>query len=233
KFAGIHSAHFGSGIKIRYAPADAQRQTIPWVEYQSTTSGAAKTFLSDGSSTDTAVTLKKYEMQCVDCHNRPTHTFESPERAMNNALALKEVSTSLPFIRKKGVELLKATYASNDDASSKISAELTSYYRHNYPALYAKESNHVEEAAKVIIAIYSRNVFPDLKVRWGTCHNNLGHTDFPGCFRCHDGSHTSTDGATIAQDCNSCHHLLATDEESPEILKTLGLEELFTKVQKR
>jgi nitrate/TMAO reductase-like tetraheme cytochrome c subunit len=232
KFAGIHGAHFGPGIKIRYAAADAKRQTIPWVEYKNAASGAAEIFLIDASDADAVGRLPKYEMQCVDCHNRPTHTFESPERGMNNALALKEVSTSLPFIKKKAMELLKATYASNEEASGKISAELTSYYRQNYPSLYANQLKDIEEAAQEIIAIYNRNVFPDLKVHWGTYPNNLGHTDFPGCFRCHDGSHASTGGTTIAQDCNGCHQLLATDEASPEILKTLGLEEHLQKVQK-
>lgn len=233
KFTGIHGAHFGSGIKIRYAAADAKRQSIPWVEYKNTTSGAAEIFLSDSGAADAVDKLPKYEMQCVDCHNRPTHTFESPERGMNKAIALGEVSTSLPFIKKKSMDLLKATYASNAEASRTISGELISYYRQNYAALYAKQSHDVEEAARAISAIYNRNVFPDLKVTWGTYPNNLGHTDFPGCFRCHDSSHTSTDGRTIAQDCNSCHQLLATDEASPEILKTMGLEEHISKVEKK
>ena len=67
-------------------------------------------------------------------------------------------------------------------------------------------------------------VFSDLKVTWGTYSNNLGHTDFPGCFRCHDGSHTTPDGKdTISQDCGACHQILAMEESSPGILKTLGL----------
>ncbi len=87
--------------------------------------------------------------------------------------------------------------------------------------------------AESVLAIYNRNVFPDLKVSWGTYPNNLGHTDFPGCFRCHDGSHTTRDGKTIAQDCNSCHEPLAMDEASPEILKTLGIAERISKLQKQ
>jgi NapC/NirT cytochrome c family, N-terminal region len=233
KFAGIHGAHFGPGIKIRYAAADAKRQTVPWVEYNNTISGATEIFLSEGTPANTVDNLPKYEMQCVDCHNRPTHTFESADRGMNNSLALGEVSTSLPFIKKKGMELLKAGYASNDEASKTIPAALISYYRQNYPDLYAKQSKDVEAAARAIPAIYNRNVFPVLKVDWGTYPNNLGHTDFPGCFRCHDGSHTTTSGKTIGQDCNSCHQLLATDEASPEILKTLGIEERISRVEKK
>ena len=233
KFAGIHGAHFGPGIKILYTAADAKRQTIPWVEYINTSSGAHEIFLSEGTAADAVEKLAKHEMQCVDCHNRPTQTFESPERGMNDALALGKISANLPFVKKKGMELLRATYASNEEASGKISAALINYYRQNYPDLYAKQPRDVEEAARVIPGIYNRNVFPDLKVDWGTYPNNLGHTDFPGCFRCHDGSHATPNGKTIDQDCSSCHQLLATDEASPEILKTLGIEERISKVQKK
>jgi len=233
KFSGIHGAHFGPGIQIRYGTEDAKRQVIPWVEFRNTISGNTEVFLSEGATQSAVANLPKHEMQCVDCHNRPTHTFESPERGMNNALALGEISMGLPFVKKKGVELLKATYGSNDQASKEIPAVLVSYYRQNYPELYARQAQDVEEAARAILQIYDRNVFPDLKVGWGTYPNNLGHTEFPGCFRCHDGSHTTKGGKTIVQDCNACHEQLATDEVSPEILKTLGIEERISKVQKK
>ena len=108
-----------------------------------------------------------------------------------------------------------------------------SFYQQQYPALYAKRSQDVNQAAQAILAIYNRNVFPDLKVTWGTYPNNLGHTDFPGCFRCHDGSHASKDGKTITQDCNTCHEPLAMDETSPEILKKLGIAERVSRLQKQ
>jgi len=225
--------HFGPGIHIRYAAADAKRQTIPWVEYRNTATGRVEIFLGGGTTPDAVSNLARYEMQCVDCHNRPTHTFESPERSMNNALALGEIATGLPYIKKKGVELLKASYGSNHEASEKLPAALVSFYKQNYPDLYARQSQDIQSAARAVLAIYNRNVFPDLKVEWGTYPNNLGHTDFPGCFRCHDGSHTTTDGKTINQDCNACHETLAMDEASPQILKTLGIEERITKVQKK
>jgi hypothetical protein len=151
---------------------------------------------------------------------------------MDSALALGELSSTLPFIRKKGVELLKASYSSQKEAAEKLPIALTDYYRQNYRDVSAARSQDIQQAAKSILAIYNRNVFPELKVTWGTYPNNLGHTDFPGCFRCHDGSHTEAGGAAITQDCGACHELVAMDEASPEILKTLGLEERISKVQK-
>jgi nitrate/TMAO reductase-like tetraheme cytochrome c subunit len=234
KFAGIHGKHFGPGIQIRFAAVDAQRQNIPWVEYRNNSTAAVRAFVSEGTKPDSYKSLPVYEMQCVDCHNRPTHTFELPERGMNSALVLGELSSTLPFVKKKGVELLKTNYSSQQEAAEKLPTAFADFYRLNYPDLFKARSRDIQQAGQSILAIYNRNVFPDLKVTWGTYPNNLGHTDFPGCFRCHDGSHSEVGGeATITQDCTACHELVATDEASPEILKTLGLEERISNVQKK
>jgi len=230
---GIHGKHMGPGVEIHYAATDAKRQTIPWVEYRNRTTGETQAFLADGSTAQSIAKLPRYEMQCVDCHNRPTHTFELPERAVDEAMGLGQISTTLPFVKKKAVELLKANYSSNDDASRAIPERLARYYQESYPAIAAQRSADIANAGSRIAAIYNRNVFPDLKVTWGTYPNNLGHTDFPGCFRCHDGSHSTSDKkAIIVQDCDACHEPLAVDEASPAVLKTLGLQDRISSLQK-
>ena len=114
-----------------------------------------------------------------------------------------------------------------------IPATLADYYRQSDPVMSSQRANDISKAGAEIAAIYNRNVFPELKVTWGTYPNNLGHTDFPGCFRCHDGSHSTSDQkATITQDCSTCHEPLAIEEASPGVLKTLGLEERITSLQK-
>jgi nitrate/TMAO reductase-like tetraheme cytochrome c subunit len=228
--SGIHSAHFGPGVHIRFAAADAARQTIPWVEYRNTNTGAVRTFA--GSDPPATKDLPTFEMQCVDCHNRPAHTLELPERAMDRALAFGDIPATLPFIKKEAVQLLKATYPTTTDATEKLPSALASFYQQTYPDIYSKRQEDIHQAGRAVLAIYQRNVFPELKVSWGTYPNNLGHTDFPGCFRCHDGSHVATDGTAISQDCSSCHEPLAMDEASPEILKTLGIAERVQKLQK-
>jgi NapC/NirT cytochrome c family protein len=233
KSSGIHGAHFGPGVHISFATADRARQSIPWVEYRNTATGAVDTYVSSDSSPDQVRTLPKYEMQCVDCHNRPSHTFDLPDRAMDRALALGDIAVTLPFIKKKSVELLKANYATSEEAADKLPRALVNFYQQNYSKVYTERSQDINQAAQAVLAIYNSNVFPDLKVSWGTYPNNLGHTDFPGCFRCHDGSHTAEGDKTITQDCSSCHEPLATDEASPEILKTLGIGERISKIQKK
>ena len=233
RISGIHGAHFGPGVRIRFAPADPVRQTIPWVEYRNTNTGDVRTFVSPETPSDSAKALPKIEMECVDCHNRPTHAFYLPERAVDKALALGEIAAGLPYIKKKSVELLRANYATSAEAAARLPPALAAFYQQNYPDLYTARSQDIHQAGEAVLAIYNRNVFPDLKVTWGTYPNNLGHTDFPGCFRCHDGSHTTADGKTITQDCTTCHEPLAMDEASPEILKTLGIADRISKVQKQ
>lgn len=233
RIPGIHGAHFGPGVHIRFAAADPERQTIPWVEYKNTETGTVRTFVSTDAAKNSVNNMPKFEMQCVDCHNRPTHTFELPDRAMDRALALGEIPVTLPFVKKQGVELLKKNYATRKEAAAHIPLAFTSFYQQNFADISAARSEDISQAGKAILAIYNRNIFPELKVAWGTYPNNLGHTDFPGCFRCHDGSHTANDGQSITQDCSTCHQPLAIDEASPEILKTLGISDKVQNLQKQ
>jgi len=230
---GIHGAHLAPGVEITYGASDKQRQTIPWVEYRNRNTGEVRTFLADGSTAKSTAGLSRHQMQCVDCHNRPTHTFELPERAVDQAMGLGHILPRLPYVKQQAMELLQIHYATNGAAASDIPVRLAAFYRDKYPAISSQRAGDIAKAGAEIAAIYNRNVFPDLKVTWGTYPNNLGHTDFPGCFRCHDGSHSTTDGkTTITQDCNTCHEPLAVEEASPAVLKALGLADRITRLQK-
>jgi hypothetical protein len=220
---GIHGAHMGAGVHIRYAASDKKRQTIPLVEYSNVATGVTRAYLAAGAKPDSVRSLPTFEMQCVDCHNRAAHSFELPDRAVDRAMTRGEIPLGLPFVKKTGVELLKANYASEEEAAQKIPGGLNSFYQQKYGDIWAKRSNDVQLAGQALLAIYRNNVFPDLKVTWGTYPNNLGHMDDPGCFRCHDDAHATADKKTITQDCSTCHQTLATEEAAPSILKTLGI----------
>ncbi|MCX6624127.1 MAG: cytochrome C, partial [Acidobacteria bacterium] len=221
---GIHGAHMRPGVTIRYWPGDESRQTIPRVEYNDR--GKTTVYTAADAKPEVLKNLKEERtMDCVDCHNRPTHTYELPDPAINKSIATGEISGALPFVKKKGMELLKASYSSNAEAAQRIPAGLEQYYRENYASLYEERKSEIARAGKALSAIYNRNVFPAMKVVWGSYPNNLGHTDFPGCFRCHDDNHASAGGAAkITQDCNSCHKLLAMDEANPKVLSDLGVQ---------
>jgi nitrate/TMAO reductase-like tetraheme cytochrome c subunit len=218
---GIHGAHLGEGVVIRYAHSDEKRQAIPWVE--STRNGKSAVFTAPGAPADAGKRYPVRVMDCVDCHNRPSHTYELPERAVDRVMREGAISPALPFAKKHTLDVLKASYASNEEAAQKIPVEFARFYREQKPEVYRQRRAEIDRAGQAALAIYRRNVFPAMKVTWGLYPNNVGHTDFPGCFRCHDDQHAAGE-KKISQDCNTCHQLLAMDEPAPKILSDLGLE---------
>jgi len=222
---GIHGRHLDAGSRIHYISSDERRQAIP-VVYYTDDKGKTIEFVS-ADITVNKQDLEKGEkraMDCIDCHNRPTHAFELPANAVDLRISRGLISPELPYIRKKAVEVLRVSYPDRDTARKQITESIENYYRASYPDIYNGKRALIEQSADNVAKIYLRNIFPDMNVNWGVHPNNLGHNDFPGCFRCHDGSHTSADGQTISNDCSSCHNLLVVQEENPKILNDLGLQ---------
>jgi hypothetical protein len=221
---GIHGKHLADGSQIRYISIDDQRQVIPVVSYTDAQGKTAEYVSTDIKATRQQLDAGEHRaMDCIDCHNRPTHAFELPESAVNKQMAAGFISPELPFIRKKAVEALKAEYPDREAAKRQIIEGLTTFYRTSYASLYNSRRSLVQQSAESVANIYLRNIFPAMKMNWRVHPNNLGHNDFPGCFRCHDGSHTSAGGQTIPNDCTTCHNLLAVEEENPKVLTDLGL----------
>lgn len=222
---GIHGRHLDAMERISYTSTDGRRQEIPKVTYRDDNGQLVEYVTEEYKKLSPEKLAKATErkMDCVDCHNRPTHAFELPDRAVDKALANKRMSAELPFIKKKAVELLKVEYPDQKAAAARIPVDLAEYYRTAHPEIYKQKRAQVDTAGEVVKAIFLRNVFPEMKLTWGTHPNNIGHEEAVGCFRCHDGSHTAADGRTIAADCNTCHTILAQDEKDPKILKDLGM----------
>jgi formate-dependent nitrite reductase cytochrome c552 subunit len=218
QLSGIHGAHLGH---IEYIATDSTHQTIRWVS----------TVKADGSTTEFvssdaqgSVIGQKRVMDCMDCHNRAAHSFDTPEMALNKAMAAGVPNASLPFVHKEALTLMKASYGSQEEAASKIKAGLEEFYRSQYPAVWNEQRAQIDQASGTIVRLYSENVFPDMKVTWGTHPNNIGHNDYPGCFRCHDGSHNAKNEKTISNDCSLCHNLVAVDEANPKLLADIGIQ---------
>jgi len=214
---GIHGAHLGPGVVIHYSPDDESRQSIARVEYQNGLTGRHNVFLAPNVKPEKLAKLATRQMDCMDCHNRPTHTLELPERAVNKALASGAISPSLPFVKKTAVELLRKPYASQEQAARDIPPPCGNSIR---ARSRRPRSPGPPWRWSPSIAATSSPDEGDL----GSYPNNVGHTDFPGCFRCHDDNHATAGGEKIVQDCNTCHQLLAMDEAAPKILTDLGLQ---------
>jgi uncharacterized membrane protein len=215
---GIHSWHIDKAKNTTYIPMDKKRQNIGWVKVISKGKEVIyKTPDFDEKNIDIARAEKRL-MDCIDCHNRPTHIFNSPSGAIDNALFLNKIDNSLPYIKKIGTETLENLDIKDRNALNNISENIKNFYKENYPEVYNNKSVIISNAIKVLQEIYKKNNFPEMNVTWNTYTNNIGHYQFPGCFRCHDGNHIAEDGSKISSDCNTCHKIIVMDEVKPEIL---------------
>ncbi|MBI3449284.1 MAG: NapC/NirT family cytochrome c [Acidobacteria bacterium] len=219
--SGIHW-HMNIANRVTYMPTDESRQTIPYIRFEDRT-GQVTEYVATGTQRPTEDDLRAggRTMDCVDCHNRPTHIYRRPEREVDDAIRAGFIDRGLPFIRKVGLETISRPYDTSLQAEQSIPVLVDDYYRKNYPALVGPKSTAIRDAGKALAAAYAANVFPEMKISWGAYPNNLGHMDSPGCFRCHDGEHKSADGRVISNECETCHTVLAVEEENPEVLKTL------------
>lgn len=233
RMGGIHGTHNAGGLEISFVATDKKRQDIPLVEAFNTKTGERKTYVKKGTDAAALADHPRIAMQCFDCHNRAAHAFQPADRAVDLALGLGRMSTSLPFLKKTAVEILTKEYASSAAAAAEIPAALKAHYEKELPEVSRTRADDIQEAGAVLAEIYSRNAFPDLGVTWGTYPNNIGHQDTPGCFRCHDGDHMTAAGEAITNNCFRCHFAAAVGDEDPEVLKLLGIDRMIKKVEKK
>ncbi len=216
---GTHREGRGFGIHwhventVNFVALDPLKQTIPWIEVIDAQGN--RTVYSDVEkplTSDEIAKAEKHRMDCIDCHNRISHTFRSPTQAMDEALSLNRVDATIPVIHKKGVEVLSAKYNSVDEANKGIDA-LEPFYQKEYADYYRVNTTRVKSAVAYLKKTYAELVFPTQDLSWTTHPDNIGHKEWPGCFRCHDGKHfTANQKDAIRLECNVCHTL-------PEVAK--------------
>lgn len=222
---GIHW-HMNIDNEIDYVATGPRRQEIPWVRSRNRRTGEVIEYLSaDASqSVEELRSLPANRMDCIDCHNRPSHIYRPPVRIVDNSLALGRISTKLPTIRRAAIDALVQPYTSTQAAMDSIPLLLRDFYETGYPSVTTDHADLIDQAAAELQRQYSRNFFPKMNVNWKAYPNNIGHMTDLGCFRCHDGKHVSESGSVISKDCNSCHTILYQGTEpQPSTMNLSGL----------
>jgi nitrate/TMAO reductase-like tetraheme cytochrome c subunit len=222
--SGIHW-HMNIANKITYYATDRTRMVIPWVKAVSkngkeTIYRSTKINFDEKKLTEDDLRV----MDCIDCHNRPSHIYHPPMRSVNHVMAQDWINSELPFIKSVSIQALERTYRKKSIALDSIKLFVNDFYESNYPEIAAGKKGEIEQAVKQLRKIYSRNYFPEMKVSWREFPEQIGHMYSPGCFRCHDGNHVSDDGKIISNDCNVCHTLLAQSFEGNEQVSMKGVD---------
>jgi hypothetical protein len=207
---GIHW-HINPDISIEYISENDKREIINYVRYTNKITGEVTIYKNpDIEISDSAVaaTIPR-TMDCIDCHNRPSHNYSSPPVFFDKAMLTGEVPKDIPFIKKAAMEILRNSFTDKDTANIQIRDGITAFYKTDFSEYYAKNSAGIEKSINAIQKAFNRNTFPGMKVTYDAFPDHIGHMESEGCFRCHNDAFTSDNGKKITRDCNLCHTIIS------------------------
>ncbi len=210
--SGIHW-HMNLSHEVRYIAKDPQRQEVLWVQARDQQGRVTEYVAKDAKLTPEEIAkADTRRMDCMDCHSRPSHIYQPPERAVDESLLAGRLDPSLPFMKREAVKALATSYPSTAQAKEGIAKTLETFYRTQSPDLFRQKDEAIKKAIAEVQRIYEVTIFPEMKVNWRTYPDNIGHYRFPGCFRCHDGQHVSKEGKVIRKECAICHVVAVQSE---------------------
>ncbi len=213
---GIHW-HMNIANEITYISTDDHRQVIPWVQIKDRQGNVTQYYdRTRPLSAEQIASGNKRKMDCVDCHNRPAHVYMPPDTAVDQGFVSGRLDPSLPYLKRKAVEVLSGSYDTTPQALSSIDSSLNEFYKTNYQEVYSQKQPAIKAAVAETQRIFQTYFFPEMKTNWQTHPNNIGHLNFSGCFRCHDGEHVSDSGKVITNNCNVCHTMIYDSAGPPE-----------------
>ncbi|MCX6122196.1 MAG: NapC/NirT family cytochrome c [Ignavibacteriales bacterium] len=220
--SGIHW-HMNIANELTYIATDSQRQSIPWIRSKNPEGKVVVYQSTENSLTDEQIrTMKTRRMDCIDCHNRPTHIYHPPARSINHVMSLGWIDPNLPNVKSVSLKALENSYSTKQIGLDSIQLAIEGYYQMNYPELAKTKQDTIAKVISEVQKIFSRNYFPEMHVSWKKFPDNIGHMYYPGCFRCHDGKHVSGDGKVLSRDCNVCHTILAQQFEKEGLRLSLS-----------
>jgi nitrate/TMAO reductase-like tetraheme cytochrome c subunit len=224
---GIHW-HINPDVRIEYISTDEPNLEIPWVQYTDVKTGERVVYTDEDNPLEEE-TLKQSRiltMDCMDCHNRPSHSYRPPAFFVNDAITADMIPSQLPEIKSLAMEICDVNFSTTDSAMQYIRNAIFEFYAENYEDIFEDKKDLIEKAVEGLQSIYSENIFPGMKVRWDAYPNHIGHLEFDGCFRCHNDRHTSEIGQTISKDCQLCHTIGA--QGSPDEMQIASLGQSLT-----
>jgi hypothetical protein len=229
--SGIHW-HVAQANELRFYAEDYKRENIVYVE-KTRPDGSTRVWTrpDDGFDPSEMPEDSLRSMDCVDCHNRPTHIYLPQVAAIEQRMSLGELDVSLPWIREIAEEVLSVRYETSEQAMEGIERETMRLYRERHPEVYDAERARIHDAIAVLKDIDRQQVFPQMKIYWNTYPSLIGHADKVSkrCFRCHDGEMRDQDGKRITIECDSCHYVLARDSQDPQVMNVLHGQPAFYK----
>jgi hypothetical protein len=201
--------HWHIGMNVEYVTDDVQRRTIPWVRV--TDKDGKQTTYFDASSKVGRAEMDqkpKKRMECDDCHNAAGHPFVNPSDRVDHAMSEGRISRSLPSIKARALAIIDKASALHGPLEEQV-PKFRQIVADAAPKGDMKPDVKAaeEQFAKTMLQILSLSEFEAKDLTWKSFPNHVGHRDFPGCFRCHDGKHFNEKGEAIRLQCTLCHDI--------------------------
>jgi hypothetical protein len=211
---GIHW-HINPAVNIEYISDNDKRENITYVKYTNKTTGEVTIYRNEANAISDSLlaAATPRTMDCIDCHNRPSHNYNSPTVYFDKAMLTGEVSKNIPFFKKVAMGVLMQTFTDKDTAFMKINSEITEYYKTNQAGFYAENQNTISTSIAALQKSFSQNTFPKMKVTYDNYPEHIGHLESDGCFRCHNDAFVADNGRKISRDCNLCHTIVGQGEQ--------------------
>jgi hypothetical protein len=213
--SGIHW-HVSKGNRVIYISEKGERKDIPWVRFERRNEPAVEyRFTGSRLSNAEIAAAPKRTMECIDCHNRPTHIYRTADQELENMFGLWPEMLKIPYLKKAASEVLAQRYEEAAIQRKEVRKAFLEWYS-GHPE-EKPDPTLLQQAAEQVQDIYSRNVWPRMNIKWWTYPNHIGHTASPGCLRCHGNNHITAEGKAVRADCRLCHTILALNEENPPL----------------
>ena len=206
---GIHW-HINPDIDVSYKSENDKREIISYIQYTDKVSGEVHTYQNENIQvTDSALASSEMRsMDCIDCHNRPSHNYKSPSAYFDNSMLTGEISNKIPYIKQVTMGILSEQFTDRDTAMMKIADGITNHYKTELVDFYDSNKDLIDNSIAAIQEGFGLNTFPNMGVRYDVYPDHIGHQESEGCFRCHNGQFKSETGRIISKDCNLCHTII-------------------------
>jgi len=213
KRSGIHW-HIARENEIRYASVDDEREKMLWVEVNQP-DGVFKRYTNKDYQEQSNDIKNTRSFDCVDCHNRATHIYEDPQKAINERMSSGLLDRSLPYLNREALHAIIKHYPDQKAAMDGIANHLRGFYKRNFPELVAEKIASIDSCVHTLQDIYNRNIHPGMNISWGSYSSYIGHKGESGCFRCHNPKLVDDDNNSIPYDCVLCHSIPAYESSEP------------------
>ena len=199
--------HWHIQNEVRFVSPDPQRRDIPWVEVVKP-DGTKVAYIDAATklTPEQIGALPARPMACYDCHNSVGHPFTNPSELVDEAIRTGKINRKLPDTKARAqalVDQLPEITGETAERAAKVDSLLAEAATKAATAPEFKAAEQKFNAAMREILLAAS--FREKGFSWKSFPKHTGHTDTPGCFRCHDGKHFNDKGEVIRLQCTLCH----------------------------